>query len=120
MLDVLQRRLFLSVVLWLQDGAGYSAIATGVAILPGPVMVPVFAAVAQRLARRLPTGAVIALGNATFCAGALVLAAGASADVRYWSQVLPGWVLTGVGIGLALPGSASRAVADRRPARNRR
>lgn len=103
--------LFLSLVLWLQEGAGYSAVVTGLAILPGPISVPVFAAVAQWLVRRVSAGTVIAVGNALFCAGALALAAGASADIRYWTQVLPGWVLTGVGIGLALPTMMASATA---------
>jgi EmrB/QacA subfamily drug resistance transporter len=109
--------LFLSVVLWMQDGAGYSAIATGLAILPGPLSVPVFAALAQRLVKRWPAGVVIAVGNVLFCAGALLLAAEASADIRYASQVLPGWVLTGVGIGLALPTMMAAATAALPPER---
>ncbi|GAA2066039.1 MFS transporter [Catenulispora yoronensis] len=109
--------LFLSVVLWMQDGAGYSAIATGLAILPGPVSVPLFAALAQRLVRRISAGTVIALGNLVFAAGALLLAACASADVHYWPQVLPGWVLTGIGIGLALPTMMAAATAALPPER---
>lgn len=34
----------------------YSALQTGLAVAPGPLMVPVFAAVAQRLSRTVPVG----------------------------------------------------------------
>ncbi|MEU7864692.1 MFS transporter [Nonomuraea sp. NPDC049141] len=107
---------FPAIVLWLEHAAGYSAIQTGLAILPGPLMVPLFAVVGQRLARRVPLGALVAAGNLLFCAGALLLAAGASADVRYTTQVLPGWIVIGVGIGLALPTMIAAATAGLPPA----
>ena len=37
-------------ILWMQQVWHYSAIRTGFAIAPGPMMVPIFAAVAHRLA----------------------------------------------------------------------
>ncbi|WP_214322834.1 DHA2 family efflux MFS transporter permease subunit [Nonomuraea sediminis] len=108
--------LFPSVVLWLENSAGYSAITTGVAILPGPLMVPIFAMVGQRLARRLPVGPLVAVGNLVFCAGAAMLAVSASAHARYATDILPGWIVTGIGIGLALPSMIAAATADLRPA----
>ena len=39
----------LAAVLWLEDVWGWSALRTGLAIAPGPMMVPIFAVVAQRL-----------------------------------------------------------------------
>ncbi|WP_435060859.1 MFS transporter [Amycolatopsis thermoflava] len=108
--------LFPSVVLWLENVAGYSAIATGVAILPGPLMVPLFAMVGQRLARRLPAGALVAVGNLVFCLGAVMLAWNASAQARFATDVLPGWIVTGVGIGLALPTLMAAATAGLPPA----
>ncbi|MFJ8812473.1 MFS transporter [Amycolatopsis thermoflava] len=108
--------LFPSVVLWLENVAGYSAIATGVAILPGPLMVPLFAMVGQRLARRMPAGALVAVGNLVFCLGAVMLAWNASAQARFATDVLPGWIVTGVGIGLALPTLMAAATAGLPPA----
>ncbi|WP_209440751.1 DHA2 family efflux MFS transporter permease subunit [Amycolatopsis thermoflava] len=108
--------LFPSVVLWLENVAGYSAIATGVAILPVPLMVPLFAMVGQRLARRMPAGALVAVGNLVFCLGAVMLAWNASAQARFATDVLPGWIVTGVGIGLALPTLMAAATASLPPA----
>ncbi len=107
---------FLSVVLWLENAADFSAIGTGLAIVPGPLMVPVFAIVAQRLSRRVPVGVLIALGNLLFGAGAVMLALGASTDVRFATQVLPGWLVIGVGIGLAMPSMIAAATAALPPA----
>lgn len=46
----------LSNILWLQEVWHYSALRTGLAITPGPLMVPLCAAIAQRLAQRAATG----------------------------------------------------------------
>ncbi|MFI6583005.1 MFS transporter [Embleya sp. NPDC050493] len=102
---------FPSVVLWLQGPAGYSTLVAGLAIAPGPLMVPPFAAVGRRLATRVPAGALVAAGNLLFAGGALLLAAGASSDTRYATRILPGWLVIGVGIGLALPVMLSQATA---------
>ncbi|RFS85863.1 DHA2 family efflux MFS transporter permease subunit [Actinomadura spongiicola] len=107
---------FPCVVLWLQNVAGFNAIDTGLAIMPGPLMVPVFAIAAQRLVRRVSPNIVVASGNLLFCAGAAMLALGASADVRYVTQILPGWLIIGVGIGLALPTLLGAATTGLPPA----
>ncbi|MEU4821488.1 MFS transporter [Actinomadura sp. NPDC023710] len=104
--------LFFSVVLWLETAAGFSEIRTGLAIAPGPLMVPIFAAVGQRMARRVPVGLLVALGNLLFCIGTVMLAVGASTDPRYMTQILPGWIIIGIGIGLALPGMIGAATSD--------
>ena len=49
---------------------GWSALQTGLAIAPGPLMVPLFAfLVAGRLITRFGPGAVIAAGSTIFAAG---------------------------------------------------
>lgn len=92
-----------SVILRLQTGAGFDALTTGLAIAPGPLLVPVFAAIGQRLARVWSPRMIIALGNLTVGAGAVTLALSARPDVSYLAHVLPGWLLVGVGVGLCLP-----------------
>jgi EmrB/QacA subfamily drug resistance transporter len=49
-------------ILWMQRVWHFSALRTGLAVAPGPLMVPIFAAVGQRLQRKLPAGAIAARG----------------------------------------------------------
>jgi EmrB/QacA subfamily drug resistance transporter len=105
----------LSAVLWLQQVWGYSAIRTGLAIAPGPLMVPLFAAIANQLGARVPIGAVVAAGCVAFGAGSLLIAASVGAHPAYASDFLPGWAVGGVGVGLALPAILSSATADLPP-----
>lgn len=96
--------MLLSRVLWAQDVWHWSALKTGLAIAPGPAMVPVFSfLVAGRLIARFGAGPVIALGATIFAAGVAwwALAMGLHAD--YVDQMLGGMLLTGVGVGFTLP-----------------
>ncbi|MBZ5734762.1 MFS transporter [Nocardioides sp. TRM66260-LWL] len=104
-------------VLWLQLVWGYSPIRTGLAIAPGPLMVPVFAAVAHRLTARVPVGWVVALGCVLFAAGTLLTAASVTTEPAYATTLMPGWLIGGAGVGLALPNILSSATADLPPSR---
>jgi len=95
--------MLLSRVLWAQEVWGWSALSTGLAIAPGPLMVPLFAALAGRLVPRWGAGPVIAAGCAIFSAGAAWWALAAGPHPDYVGEMLGGMVLTGVGTGLALP-----------------
>jgi EmrB/QacA subfamily drug resistance transporter len=91
-------------VLWLQDVWGWSALQTGLAIAPGPLMVPLFAfGVAGRLITRFGPGPVIGLGSTIFAAGLVWWAAAAGLHPAYVSEMLGGMLLTGIGVGLTLP-----------------
>lgn len=105
----------LSAVLWLQQVWGYSPIRTGLAIAPGPLMVPLFAAVAHRVGARVPIGTVVAAGCLAFGAGSIMIAASVGEHRAYASAFLPGWAIGGVGVGLALPAILSSATADLPP-----
>jgi EmrB/QacA subfamily drug resistance transporter len=96
--------MLLSIVLWEQDAWHWSALKAGLAIAPGPLMVPLFSfVVAGRLIARLGAGAVIAVGSVVFAAGIgwWALAVGLPPD--YVGSVLGGMLLTGIGVGLTLP-----------------
>jgi EmrB/QacA subfamily drug resistance transporter len=96
--------MLLSRVLWAQDVWHWSALATGLAIAPGPLMVPLFAfVVAGRLTARLGAGIVIAAGATIFAAGAAWWALAIGLVPNYVSDMLGGMVLTGIGVGLTLP-----------------
>lgn len=102
----------LGVILWLQDVWGYSALRTGFAVSPGPLMVPIFAAVSQRISHRVPAGRIAAAGCAMFGLGDVLLVLGLRATPDYATAILPGWLCTGIGVGLALPTILSAATAD--------
>lgn len=99
-------------ILWMQQVWGYSAIKTGFAVSPGPLMVPIFAAVGHRLTARIPVGVVIAAGCALFGLGGLLISLSISSTPAYATALLPGWLIGGVGVGLALPAILSSATAD--------
>lgn len=109
---------FLSIALWLENAARFGTIETGLAIVPGPLMVPIFAALGQRLVERVPVGVVVAVGNLLFAGGVALVSATAAIPVRYTTDVLPGWVLSGIGIGLALPSMIASATVDLPPDRS--
>jgi EmrB/QacA subfamily drug resistance transporter len=96
--------MLLSRVLWLQDVWHWSPLATGLAIAPGPIMVPLFGfGVAGRLTARIGAGRVIALGSAIFAGGAAWWALAIGLEPDYVGDMLGGMVLTGIGVGLTLP-----------------
>ena len=103
--------MFLSVAIWLQTVAGLSLIETGFAIVPGPVCVPIAAYFVQKFASAASPRALVIVGNAIFSVAALGLAYMASIAPRYSTDIMPAWMLVGIGIGIAMPtmiGSATR------------
>ena len=96
--------MLLSRVLWMQDVWHWSALTTGLAIAPGPLMVPLFSfLVAGRLTARFGPGTVIAAGSAIFAAGAAWWALAQGLEPDYAREMLGGMILTGIGVGLTLP-----------------
>jgi EmrB/QacA subfamily drug resistance transporter len=96
--------MLLSLVLWEQGAWGWSALRAGLAIAPGPLMVPMMSfLVAGRLIRRWGPAAVIALGSLAFGAGVAWWALAVTTSPDYVSGVLGGMLLSGVGVGLTLP-----------------
>ena len=102
----------LAAVLWLETVWGWSALKTGLAIAPGPMMVPIFTGVAQRLSARVPVGILTALGSALFGLGVLIVSLSVGAQPDYVDDFLPGWLIGGVGVGLAFPTIIAAATAD--------
>jgi EmrB/QacA subfamily drug resistance transporter len=105
---------FLSVSLWLGIAADYSPLQAGLALVPGPLAVPLFASLTQRWAADVPARFVVSVGLAIFLAGALLLATQGGA--HYATDILPGWIIIGVGIGIAMPTLIGTATADLAPA----
>ncbi len=109
--------MLLSRVLWAQDVWHWSALTTGLSIVPGPIMVPVFSfLVAGRLIARFGSGVVIAAGSTIFAAGMVWMALAAGLVPDYVGDVLGGLLLTGIGVGLTLPTMMATAAASLPPA----
>ena len=106
-----------SIILRMQTGLHYNSLITGLAVAPGPLVVPFVAASGQRLGKRVSPSNLVALGNAFIGVAAALMAVSASIEVNYWTQILPGWLLVGVGVGFALPNLLAKATVDLPPAR---
>jgi EmrB/QacA subfamily drug resistance transporter len=103
--------MLLMVTLWCQDVWGWSALRTGLGVAPGPLLVPFFAVGAGPLARRIGPGPVAALGCAIYAAGCVFWRFNLSLVPDYPAHMLPGMLMTGTGVGLALPTLVSAAVS---------
>ncbi|WP_232631767.1 MFS transporter [Methylobacterium sp. Leaf118] len=95
--------MLLSIALYQQEAWGFSGLQTGLAIAPGPVMVPLTSLlVAGRLIERFGALAVVSAGLLCFAAGVAwwALRIGPTPDVPV---VMTGIIVTGIGVGLTLP-----------------
>ncbi|MBV8464007.1 MAG: MFS transporter [Acidimicrobiales bacterium] len=96
--------MLLSVVLWEQGVWGWSALRAGLALAPGPLMVPLVSfGVAGRLIARFGPARVMAAGSLCFGAGLAWWALAVTEVPNYLTGIVGGMVLTGVGVGLTLP-----------------
>ncbi|MGH9045763.1 MAG: MFS transporter [Acidimicrobiales bacterium] len=102
--------------LYLQNDLGYSPLGGGLRLLPCTVLCFVIPLVTGSLAARVPSGAVLGAGMAITAAGL-----GAMRFVAVdsgWTVLIPGLILTGLGIGLANPAIAKVALGVVAPQRS--
>lgn len=93
----------LAVSMWLQEGWGYGALKTGLAIAPGPLMVPLVALLGQRLTRSVQPRHLACAGSLLWGLGMVLIMASTDLEPAYLTGMLPGWLLAGAGVGLTLP-----------------
>jgi EmrB/QacA subfamily drug resistance transporter len=103
--------MLLLVTLWCQDVWGWSALRTGLGVAPGPLMVPFLSIAAGPLARKVGPGPVAAAGCVIYAAGCVFWRLNLSLTPDYAARMLPGMLLTGIGVGLTLPTLVSAAVS---------
>jgi EmrB/QacA subfamily drug resistance transporter len=95
--------MLLSIALYEQTAWGWSALKTGLAIAPGPLLVPFTSLLfAGRLIARFGASAVVAAGIVCFAAGLMSWAVLIGTEPNIVA-VLVGMVPTGIGVGLAFP-----------------
>jgi EmrB/QacA subfamily drug resistance transporter len=97
--------------IYLQDVLGWSALETGLAFLPLVVAIGVAANAANHLIPRAGSRNLAALGLGLVAAGGLLLAVAPDA-AGYWSDVLPGFVILGFGVGLVFPAASIAALSE--------
>jgi EmrB/QacA subfamily drug resistance transporter len=95
--------MLLSVALWEQTAWGWSALKTGLAIAPGPLLVPITSLLfAGKLIARFGASAVITAGILFFVSGSICWAVLIGLEPNAAVVVL-GMVPTGIGVGLTFP-----------------
>ena len=108
--------MLLSIVLWEQGQWGWSALRAGLAIAPGPLMVPIVSfGLVGRLIPRYGSAAVLAVGNLAFGAGVAWWALGITTAPDYLPAAFGGMLLTGIGVGMALPTMMATAASSLPP-----
>lgn len=104
--------MLLSLVEYLDAVWGWSPLLVGFAVAPGPVMVPPVAlALTGRLVGRFGSGRVAAAGTLAFAAGPTWWALHIGLAHDYATAILPGLLIVGIGVGLALPTLTSAATS---------
>jgi MFS family permease len=99
----------LGLILWMQDGWGWSALQTGLAIAPGPAMVSITALGLRPRLPKLSESITAAIGVLLMGGGGLLIGVSIGAHANYAADVLPGWMIIGAGVGLSLPITPRRA-----------
>lgn len=80
-----------------------SILVAGLSLAPGPLMVVPVSILGGRFVHRFGPGPVVALGGVSFGAGALIWVLRMGSTPDYAASMLPGQLLTGIGVGLILP-----------------
>jgi hypothetical protein len=94
--------MLVSNALWCQNVWHFSALQTGLAMTPGPALVPLVTIGSARAVRRFGGGPVAAVGALLFMTAMLWRVAFAEPRPDYVRDLLPSMVLSGIGVGLAL------------------
>jgi len=94
-----------------------SVLIAGLSLAPGPATAATFAATSGRYINRFGQRSLSALGIALFGIGSLWWRLRVGETPDYLGEMLPGLLLSGVGVGLVLPSLASAASSSLPPAR---
>ncbi|MFI6390867.1 MFS transporter [Nonomuraea sp. NPDC050540] len=102
--------------LYLQRVLGFDSLQTGLAFLPGPLVIGVISLFAAApLTARFGVRTVLLTGLSAI-AVALILLSRAPVDGDYLVEIMPVLALMGLGMGLAIPALIMRAMSGARPA----
>jgi MFS family permease len=100
--------LFLYLTIYMQGVLGFSPLQTGLRFLPLTVLSFVASPIAGALSHRIPIRVLLGAGLGTVGVGLLLMH---GVDVgSEWTALLAGFVLAGIGIGIANPGIGQAAI----------
>lgn len=102
-------------IMWLQQIWSYSPMLTGCAVAAGPVLVPVTASLAHRLWGAIDPRLLVLMGSLICAGGSSLMAVLMESRPEYVLGYLPGWLLVGVGVGLAAPNLLAGVTYDLAP-----
>ena len=102
--------MFFAQVLFLNQVWGYSIVRTGLAMVPGPVVVIVLAPMFGRLAGRVGQRALLVPGGLVYAVSAGWFLAVMTTEPHWVADVLPGQLLGGLGVAMVIPHLTSAAV----------
>jgi EmrB/QacA subfamily drug resistance transporter len=109
--------MLLGTILFLTGVWGYSILAAGLAVTPGPMVVAVVAGPAGKLASRVGFRPVLIAGATLFASGLAWYVLTVDASPAYLTRWLPGTLVVGLGIGLTFPVLSAAAVSSLPPHR---
>jgi EmrB/QacA subfamily drug resistance transporter len=109
--------MLLAAVLFLTGVWHYSILHAGVAFAPGPLSAAAFALPTGRLVPRVGPRILATLGCAAFGVGTIWWALRVGTKPDYAGELLPGMLVTGMGVGLTLASVSNAAVAALPPNR---
>jgi Na+/melibiose symporter-like transporter len=97
--------------IYLQDILGWSALETGLAFLPLVLAIGLAANAANHLIPRAGSRNLAAMGLGLVAVGGVLLVVAPDA-ASYWSEVLPGFIILGFGVGLVFPAGSIGALSE--------
>jgi EmrB/QacA subfamily drug resistance transporter len=108
--------LFLYLTLYIQDDLGFSPLQAGIRFLPITLLSFIVAPIAGKLTVRIHSRYLLGTGLSCVALGCGLMAT--TTPTSDWTQLLPGFLIAGVGIGMTNPVLASSAVAVVPPERS--
>jgi EmrB/QacA subfamily drug resistance transporter len=102
--------MFFAQVLFLNQVWGYSIVKTGLAMIPGPVLVIVLAPMFGRLAGRVGQRTLLVPGGIVYAVSAAWFLAEMTTEPHWVADVLPGQLVGGLAVAMVIPQLASAAV----------
>ncbi|HUO48190.1 MAG TPA: MFS transporter [Acidimicrobiales bacterium] len=105
------------ITFYLQNGLGYSPLQGGLRLLPSTIPCFIVPLLLRRTGERTPAGPMLGAGLALVTLGEILMATMISATSS-WTALLPGLVISGIGIGIANPTIAKVALGVVPPQRS--